>query len=181
MEKHQSEAQKVVVQPEKTLNIGFQANTVNINIAASKVDWIATEMLATRRRIGKIAFKQGFFLISNNQIVGGAFTGDMETMDITDVPIHEKIARKNLLNHLKSDDFFHVSKYPLATLKITRVEKGNDDHLKLSGNLSIRGITKNIKFLAQKKENYFNANFKFNRLDWNIAFQGSWADKTLIT
>lgn len=178
--KHKSDAQKIVVNPPTGHTIDFEADTLRINITESKIDWIATEMRGTKRRTGKILFKDGFFLVSNNEIVGGKFTVDMETMDVTDVRIHEKIARKNLIDHLKSDDFFNVVLYPLSALEITSVEKLKADSLKISGNLGIREITKNIEFLAYQKENYFTAKFTFNRLDWNIAYEGSWADKTLV-
>ena len=105
---------------------------------------------------------------------------DMETMDVTDVPIHEKIARKNLLDHLKSDDFFNVVQHPISTLELTSVQKTKTDSLKISGNLTIREITKNIEFFAYHKDNIFKTSFTFNRLDWNIAYEGSWADKTLV-
>ncbi len=178
--KHQSDAQKIVAYPATEFAIDFEADTLNINIAGSKIDWIATEMRGTKRRTGTVSFKDGFLLVNNNGITGGKFIVDMETMDITDVPIHEKTARKNLIDHLKSNDFFNVTYYPLSTLEITGIEKSNNDSLKVSGNLAIRGITKNIGFFAYQNENHFTANFTFNRLDWNIAYEGSWADKTLV-
>lgn len=178
--KHQSDAQKVVVSPAADLTIDFEADTLSINIAESKIDWRATEMRGTIRRTGKISFNDGYFLTTDNGIAGGKFIVDMETMDVTDVPIHEKIARKNLIDHLKSDDFFNAALYPVSTLEITSVEKLETDSLKISGNLTIREIAKNIEFFARQKENYFTTNFTFNRFDWNIAYEGSWPDKTLV-
>jgi polyisoprenoid-binding protein YceI len=151
-----------------------------MNLEKSKIDWIATEMRGAKRRTGIISFKDGFFLFKESEIVGGNFTVDMESMDVTDVPIHEKIARKNLLDHLKSDDFLNVVNYPISTMKLTNVQKIKNDSLKISGNLTIREVTKNIEFFAYHKDGMFRANFTFNRLDWNIAYEGSWADKTLV-
>jgi polyisoprenoid-binding protein YceI len=51
----------------------------------------------------------------------------------------------DLDEHLKSDDFFEVAKYPTATFVSTRVEKGMDmNHFKVTGNLTIRKITKPV-------------------------------------
>lgn len=180
--KHKSDAPKVTVSPsvEHNIDVETDTDTLRINIAKSQIDWIATEMRGAKRRTGIISFKDGFFLFKESEIVGGNFTVDMESMDVTDVPIYENIARKNLLDHLKSDDFFNVAHYPTSTLKLTNVQKAKNDSLKISGNLTIRKVTKNIEFFAHHKNGVFKANFTFNRLDWNIAYEGSWADKTLV-
>lgn len=183
MGRHQSDTQKVVVnsttQSANDFN-GFAPDTLKVNTDLSKINWIATEMRGAIKRMGVISFKEGFLLLYVNDIVGGKLRVDMETMDITDVPDSEKVARKNLIDHLRSDDFFNVDQYPLSILEITRVEKLNNEMLKISGNLSIREVTKNIEFLASQKENYFTTKFTFNRLNWNIAYEGSWAYKTLV-
>lgn len=50
----------------------------------------------------------------------------------------------DLDEHLKSGDFFEVSKYPTATFVSTRVEKGMDNHFKVTGNLTIREVTRPV-------------------------------------
>lgn len=44
--------------------------------------------------------------------------------------------------HLRSGDFFDAAKYPLMTFDSTKVERAGTDKLKVTGNLTIRGITK---------------------------------------
>lgn len=178
--KYQSDTQKVLASPATVTNIDFKTDTLRINIPESEINWTATEMRGAKGHTGKISFKDGFFLMRNDKIVGGKFIVDMETIDVTDMPAYEKIARKNLIDHLKSNDFFNVASFPESTFEITNVRESNNDSLKISGNLTIREITKNIEFIAQRKNNLFSTNFTFNRFDWNIAYQGSWADKNLI-
>jgi len=178
--KYRSDAPKVSVNPIIEQRVVLEADTLRINMAKSKIDWAATEMRGTKRRTGILSFKEGYFLIKNSEMVGGTFMVDMGTMDVTDVPIHERIARKNLIDHLKSDDFFDVTHYPTAAIELTKTQKTNNDSLKISGNLTIRDVTKNIEFLAHQKDHIFRTNFTFNRFDWNIAYEGSWADKTLV-
>ena len=48
--------------------------------------------------------------------------------------------------HLRSPDFFDVAKYARLTFKSTKVEKGAKGHLKLHGDLTIHGVTKNVVF-----------------------------------
>jgi polyisoprenoid-binding protein YceI len=178
--KHNSDAQKVTVNPPVEHSVVTEADTLMINLEKSSIEWVATEMRGAKRRTGIISFKDGLFLCQNDKIIGGKFTVDMETMDVTDVPLHEKIARRNLLNHLKSNDFFNVAYYPLATLELTGVHQTKNDSLEVSGNLTIREVTKNIIFFAHQKGGNLKTIFTFNRLDWNIAYEGSWADKTLV-
>ena len=49
-------------------------------------------------------------------------------------------------NHLKSDDFFNVEKYPTMTFKSTSVKKTSDKKYILEGLLTIRDITKKVNF-----------------------------------
>ena len=62
-------------------------------------------------------------------------TIDVNSID-TRVPDRDK--------HLRSPDFFDAANYPTITFKSTRVEKVGDGKLKVSGNLTIRGVTKPV-------------------------------------
>ncbi|WP_413576224.1 YceI family protein [Bdellovibrio sp. HCB290] len=46
--------------------------------------------------------------------------------------------------HLKSADFFDVEKFPTITFKSKKVERSGDDELKVTGDLTIRDITKEV-------------------------------------
>lgn len=46
--------------------------------------------------------------------------------------------------HLRSPDFFDVANHPTITFKSKRVEKGAAGHFKLVGDLTIRGVTKEV-------------------------------------
>ena len=47
-------------------------------------------------------------------------------------------------NHLKSADFFDAAKYPELTFKSTSLKKQGKNNYKLSGDLTMRGITKPV-------------------------------------
>ena len=47
-------------------------------------------------------------------------------------------------NHLKSADFFDAEKYPALTYKGTGIQKVGQNQYKLSGNLTIHGVTKPV-------------------------------------
>ncbi|MDZ7694868.1 MAG: YceI family protein [Balneolaceae bacterium] len=51
-------------------------------------------------------------------------------------------------NHLKSDDFFNAEKHPKLTFESTSVEKTGDDKYTITGDLTIRGTTKEVELKA---------------------------------
>lgn len=47
-------------------------------------------------------------------------------------------------NHLKSPDFFDVAKYPTITFRSTKVHPAANGEYKISGDLTIRGVTRPV-------------------------------------
>ena len=47
-------------------------------------------------------------------------------------------------NHLRSPDFFDVAKYPQLTFKSRRVERKGDTEYKVTGDLTIRDVTREV-------------------------------------
>jgi polyisoprenoid-binding protein YceI len=66
------------------------------------------------------------------------------TIDATTVDTREPDRDK----HLKSEAFFDVAKYPTITFQSTKVERNNDGNLKVTGDLTIRGVTKSAVLTA---------------------------------
>jgi polyisoprenoid-binding protein YceI len=82
-------------------------------------------------------------------------------------------------NHLKSDDFFNAEKYPEIKFKSTSFEKLSDTKYKITGDLTIRDVTKNVTFDATLngtlKTNRgllsaWNATTTINRFDYNLKW-----------
>ena len=86
--------------------------------------------------------------------------------------------------HLRSPDFLDVESYPEVTFRSTRVE-GTKDEFQLTGDLTIRGVTRPITldatFEGEGKDPWggtrasFSAHGKFDRRDfgltWNVALE----------
>jgi polyisoprenoid-binding protein YceI len=66
-------------------------------------------------------------------------------IDVTGVDTGEE-ARNN---HLKTDSFFDVAKFPAATFVSTSVTKNADGGLSIAGNLTLHGVTKPVILTAE--------------------------------
>jgi polyisoprenoid-binding protein YceI len=62
------------------------------------------------------------------------------TIDATSVDTREPDRDK----HLKSADFFDVANHPTITFKSTKVESAGSGRLKVTGDLTVRGISKQV-------------------------------------
>ncbi len=80
-------------------------------------------------------------------------------------------------NHLRSDDFFNVEKYPEIRFKSTKFEKTGGDTYAITGDLTIRDITKPVVLDAKMlgtveafggKHVGFKATTTVNRFDYNV-------------
>lgn len=95
-------------------------------------------------------------------------------------------------NHLRSDDFFGSEKFPTATFKSKKFEKVADKKFKVTGDLTIKGVTKSVVLDAVlggvislpngDQKAGFKASTIINRFDfglnWNKAIEaGSVVDK----
>jgi polyisoprenoid-binding protein YceI len=49
-------------------------------------------------------------------------------------------------NDLKSEHFFNAAQFPTMTFKSTKISKAADGSIKMAGNLTIRGVTKEVTF-----------------------------------
>jgi polyisoprenoid-binding protein YceI len=84
-------------------------------------------------------------------------------------------------DHLRSADFFDTAKYPTMTFKSTKVQKAGKDKLKVSGDLTLHGVTKPVVldvegFSAEAKDPWGNvkrggvATTKVNRKDFGLGW-----------
>jgi polyisoprenoid-binding protein YceI len=81
-------------------------------------------------------------------------------------------------NHLRSDDFFAVGKYPTITFKSTSVKKTGETTLDIAGDLTVRGTTKRIVVPAklvfyEGNAGRFRGQFALNRKDYGIAYDSA--------
>ena len=86
------------------------------------------------------------------QIAQGSGTLEFDPMQPTMASLQVTLPLASLMTgvhgldeHLKSEDFFHVARYPLASFISTHVAKGQgDDRLEVTGNLTLHAVTRPV-------------------------------------
>lgn len=127
---------------------------------------------------GTIAISKGKLDVSGgDDLVGGKFIIDMNSIKCLDLPREGKYSALDLEGHLKSDEFFDVEKFPTATFEITKVEK-NDAKVNVTGNLTVKGITKSITIpatfgVANGFATFKSDLFKIDRTEFGIEYKST--------
>ena len=100
-----------------------------------------------------IGFTVRHMMVSNVKGTFGTFNGaaEVDEKDITRSKISVTIDTASINTgvlkrdeHLRSADFFDMTKYPTMTYVSKKVEKSGNDRLKIYGDLTLRGITKPV-------------------------------------
>jgi polyisoprenoid-binding protein YceI len=122
----------------------------------------------TKSHTGVIQLKEGSLTVKKNQITGGTFVIDMNTMVEGDGSDPNKGAR--LIGHLKSDDFFSTDKFATSTLVIKEATPFVKDEATITGDLTIKGITHPVTFKAKKIGDAYQASVSFDRSLYDVRF-----------
>lgn len=120
---------------------------------------------------GTIDVKSGTLLFNDGMPVSGKVVIDMTSIKNHDLDSEDM--RERLINHLKSDDFFSVDKYPEAHFTITSSElKGAELHLR--GNLNIKGRSHPAEFksgITEEADIYsFTGRLEFDRSLYDVRY-----------
>jgi polyisoprenoid-binding protein YceI len=85
--------------------------------------------------------------------------------------------------HLRSNDFLALDEYPEITFTSTSVEQDDEDHFRVSGDLTVRGVTKPVavdfEFTGSAVDPFGNTRIGFegattiNRKDWGVNWNAA--------
>jgi polyisoprenoid-binding protein YceI len=147
-----------------------------INLNRSAIKWKAEKVTGSHE--GSLKLSSGELNVENYTIKGGKFEIDMQSLTCSDIT--DKNLNQKFINHLKSEDFFAVAKYPKAQFTITQITpnprpEAEGGNYIVKGNLTIKGITQEIEFLAtinfkEKGGLTAFADVKLDRTKWGIRY-----------
>lgn len=148
------------------------APAYNLNVEKSVIYWEGSKPGGTHH--GTIEVINGRASSEGNSISGGSFEIDMNS--IRNLDIQKEETRQKLEGHLKSDDFFDVENFPTATFVITGVHAENPGLHKITGDLTIKGISHEVSFPARISMNdqMIHAEtdeFVLDRTRWGVNYK----------
>lgn len=152
-----------------------------IDTKQSVVTWEGSSVQGSHS--GYVYISKGELMIENGQLTGGTVEVKMNTIED-----ESHRSDNNLIKHLKDADFFDVEKFPFSTIAITGAESTNTEIKRVTGNLTIKGITHEVTFPAKMtvEDGIFKANGKLviDRTLWDVRynsgkFYDNLADRTI--
>jgi len=150
-----------------------------VDAAKSTVSWKAYKVTGSHN--GTVDLKSGALMFDGDKLTGGEFVVNMPTLVSKDL---EGESKGKLEGHLKSDDFFGVETHPDAKLVFTGVKASGKNSYEVTGDLTIKGITKPITFDVSVYGSKATATLKVDRANYDVKYgSGSFfedlGDKTI--
>ena len=150
--------------------------TWTIDPSHTTVEFVAKHMMITTVK-GRFAELTGTIVADETNLADSSVEATMQAASL-DTRSEQRDA------HLRSPDFLDVERYPEVTFKSTAL-RGTKDSFKLTGDLTIRGVTRpitlEVTFEGEGKDPWggtrasFSARGKFDRRDfgltWNVALE----------
>jgi len=115
--------------------------------------------------------KAGSLNIAAGKLTGGSFVIDMPSMKNLDLDAE---GSAKIIGHLTSPDFFDIAAFPTSKFVITSVAEV-EDKLAVTGNLTIKDVTKSITIPAMlmtegNVTTFKSEKFNVDRADFNVKY-----------
>lgn len=140
----------------------------------------------------EILFKVKHLMITNVKGEFRKFNAEVESEndDFSDASVKLTIDSSSVFtnnedrdNHLRSADFFDAANYPEITFESTSFSKIDDDNYRLTGILTMKGISKEVSLNAEfgginrdpwgNEKAGFSLTGSFNRKDWGLNWNAA--------
>jgi len=118
-----------------------QASTWDVDPAHSTVEFSVRHMMVTTVK-GQFQKVSGTVELDEKDATKSKIEVSIDTASID-----TREAKRDA--HLKSADFFDAAKFPALTFKSTKIEKAGKGKLKITGDLSMHGVTKPVVLLVE--------------------------------
>jgi polyisoprenoid-binding protein YceI len=149
-----------------------------VKTETSKVTWKAYKVAGSH--FGSIALQSGALMFDENKLTGGEFTVDMTTINTEDL---EGEYKGKLDGHLNSADFFDTANHTTSSLVFTAVNATGKNSYEVTGDLTIKGITKPVTFDVSIYGSKATATLKIDRTNYDVKYGstlfGAAADKAI--
>jgi polyisoprenoid-binding protein YceI len=152
-----------------------ESRVYTIDSGQSTVEWVGRNLTGGHRGTVQVS---GSIPIRASIPRGAQFTLDMDS--IRNLDLEDSALNRMLLEHLKSDDFFDVKKYPQAQFEATAFQpvegaKPGANNYQVKGKLTIKDVTREIEFpaiisLRADGAIVADTHFDIDRTQWNVNY-----------
>ncbi len=149
-----------------------QTSTWTIDKTHSNVDFEVKHLMISKVR-GHFRDFDATLIIDEEQPERSRITAEIDVASI-DTSVEDRDA------HLRSDDFFGAEQYPKITFESTRVERGDGESFRVTGDLTIRDVTREVVLAGEfegriqdpwgKERAAFSAATEISRKDFNVRW-----------
>jgi polyisoprenoid-binding protein YceI len=148
----------------------ISSTKLTVDTESSSINWRGFKLAGLGEHSGNVKITSGSVSLENEEIVSGSVLIDMNTINATDLADDEELKGK-LEGHLGAADFFDVSNHPTAKFEVISADKD-----KINGQLTVRGITKEVEakiesFTVSEAGVELKAFLVFDRQLHNVSFQ----------
>ena len=150
------------------------AGTFRIDPAHTNAGFVATHMMFTKVR-GHFADVSGTVTVAENP------TDSVVELTINTASVTTGATDRD--NHLRSADFFDVENFPVITFRSTSIRHVGGPEFIVTGDLTIRGVTKPVEFTVTFEGVGINpwgaevagvsARAEVNREDWGLTWNAA--------
>lgn len=149
------------------------ASTWTVDPAHSSAEFSVKHMMVTNVK-GSFNIKDGTVNLDDKDITKSTVEATLDAASVN-------TANAKRDEHLRAPDFFDTTKFPTITFKSKKVEKAGEGKLKVSGDLTMHGVTKPVVLdvtgpTKESKDPWGNtrtgveATTKLNRKDFGLTY-----------
>lgn len=151
-----------------------KAHSLKIQSSDSQLLWEGKKRHLNMSHDGSVKIKSGTVSLKDGQPSEAEVIVDMTS--IINFDQKEEKYNKMLVDHLSSDDFFYVEKFPEAKVHLKEFKKESDGSWLAHGDLTIRGESKPLNFKVNIQEissekAVASGSFVFDRTDFGITYR----------
>lgn len=154
---------------------GTASGTYAIDASHSRIGFVARHAMVTKVRGSFNEFEgSGVFDVANPAASSLQLTIQAASIDTRNADRD---------GHLRSNDFFDMETYPTITFVSTAVEAAGSDVYRVTGDLTIKGVTKpvtvELEYTGQATDPFGNQRIGFdgsttiNRKDWGVTWNAA--------
>jgi polyisoprenoid-binding protein YceI len=159
-----------------------KAGAYAIDPAHTEVGFIARHLIGTKVR-GRFTDVTGTFTVADKP--------EESTLEAVAQAASIHTGQEQRDDHLRTNDFLDAPNYPTISLKSTGLRRVDDSHWVMTGDLTIRGVTKSVdfdlEFLGEgasmqegKSVVAFSARAEIDRRDFGVSFNHSLLDGSVV-